>query len=305
MNKNKRGELTTQQIVLLIILIMSFVVILYFLFHLGFFSKSEIEICHHSVVLRGNSILSKSDVPLNCQRIYVCLTNDGTCEQMTNPTIVKVESKTEVYYALAEEMANCWWMFGEGQVDYIGGKALKVNYCSICTQLAFDDSILDDGNLKEDFEDGMLDKNDFYNYLASTPMEEEGETYAEYLLGTNDIGRIKSEVPDADSFGTMDLTKQQFVVMGIVSELGGFQKALGTGIITSVATIYTGLVGGAIVFFAGQDVAEGIVGEFRPEIGALTREGDGIENEFMVPTLIEANSEEFKSLECKDVVTLT
>ena len=51
--KNKKGEMTTQQIVLLIILIASFAVILGFLFKLNFGAESEKDICHNSVVLRG------------------------------------------------------------------------------------------------------------------------------------------------------------------------------------------------------------------------------------------------------------
>ena len=161
---NKKGELTTQQIVILIVLIMSFVVILYFLFRLNFGESSEKEICHNSVVMKANPVLSKGDVSLNCQRTYICLTKDGSCEAMTNPNIKKVESLPEIYKVLADEMADCWWMFGEGKVDYLQNKFLKENYCSICTQLAFDDSF------KEipDFDSGEINKDEFYDYLAIT-----------------------------------------------------------------------------------------------------------------------------------------
>ena len=54
----------------------------------------------------------------------------------------KVKTETEVYGILADEMADCWWMFGEGKVNYVG-KDLpeKQLYCSICSQLAFDNSL--------------------------------------------------------------------------------------------------------------------------------------------------------------------
>ncbi len=299
--KNKKGELTTQQIVLLIILIMSFVVILYFLIGLNIGETSEKEICHNSVVMKGNPVLSKGDVSLNCQRTYVCLTKDGSCEQMTNPNIRKVESKSEVYRVLADEMADCWWMFGEGKVDYIGGKFTEVNYCSICTQLAFDDSIKE---IPEFEESKKIDKDDFYNYLANTPVSEGRETYAEYFLGTKDISKIKQEVQEADTFGTIDLDKHYFVMMGIVSELGGFQEAIGLGALSSIATIYTGLGGGIIVFLVAQEKSDEILEELRPEIGAIIVSGDGIDNEFMAPTIIEANSDKFKLLKCKDILTV-
>ncbi len=298
--ENKKGELTTQQIVLLIILIMSFVVILYFLIGLNIGETSEKEICHNSVVMKGNPILSKGDLSLNCKRTYVCLTKDGSCEQMTNPNIRKVEGKSEVYRVLADEMADCWWMFGEGKVDYVGNKAREANYCSICSQLAFDDSMQE----IEELDSGEISQDEFYEYLANTPMSEERETYSEYFFGTNDISKIKQEVQYADTFGKINLDKPYFVMMGITSEIGGFYKAIGIGALTSVATIYTGIVGGAIVFLVSQEKSDEILEELRPEIGALIVSGDGIDNDFMAPTIVEARAETFELLNCKDIVSL-
>src|SRR4030042_3079209 len=106
--KKKEGEITTQQIVLLIILLVSFIVILFFIFRLNIGKTSASEICHNSVVMRSNPI-SKDAIPLRCVRQYICLTKDGECASMTKPEIIKVESKEEIYQALAEQMANCWW----------------------------------------------------------------------------------------------------------------------------------------------------------------------------------------------------
>ena len=50
---NTRAELTTQQIVGLIILIISFVIILYFIFALNLGETTDKEICHNSVALRA------------------------------------------------------------------------------------------------------------------------------------------------------------------------------------------------------------------------------------------------------------
>ena len=40
-----------------------------------------------------------------------------------------------------------------------------------------------------------------------------------------------------------------------------------------------------------------------PEIAALTVEGEGIDNKFMIPTIVEANSDRFKALDCEDILT--
>ena len=308
--KNKRGELTTQQIVILIVLIMSFVVILYFLFRLNLGESSEKEICHNSVVMKGNPVLSKGDVPLNCKRTYICLSKDGSCEAMTNPNIKKVETLPEIYKVLADEMADCWWMFGEGKVKYVKDKLLQNNYCSICTQLAFDDSINDS---VEGIEGGEISQDDFYKYLSETPMSEGGETYTEYFFGTNNIPGLKADISGhedniegATTFGTISIDEQYFVATGIVSEVGKTWKILGAGLGVLAIISPLGWVVGAIVITSGAaavTAGDEISEFFKPKIVAILVEGDGVENYFMAPTIIEARSETFNVLNCKDIMS--
>lgn len=312
LKKSKKAELTTQQIVILIVLVMSFVVILYFLFRLNLGETSEKEICHNSVVMKGNPVLSKGEVPLNCQRTYVCITKDGSCETMTNPNIKKVETLPEIYRVLADEMADCWWMFGEGKVKYVKGKLLEWHYCSICTQLAFDDSIDNDF---EGIEEGKIDQDDFYDYLTETSMSEGGETYTEYFFGTNDIPGFKADIgghenntEGATTFGTINLDEQYFVTTGIISEVGKTWKILGAGLGVLAIISPLGWVVGAIVITSGAaaaTVGEDVAEFFKPRIVAILVEGDGVENYFMVPTIIETRSETFGLLNCKDILTLT
>ena len=311
LKKSKKGELTTQQIVLLIILIMSFIVILYFLIKLNVGPSGEKEICHNSVVMKGNPVLSKGDISLNCQRTYVCLTKDGSCEQMTNPNIKEVETFEETYRVLADEMADCWWMFGEGKVDYVGDKLKQDNYCSICSQVAFDDSI------KEipEFSSGKINQDEFYDYLAKTPVSEGNINYAEYFFGTNDITALKADVLNSKNnskgigtFGTINLNEHYFVMMGITSEIGKTYKLIGIGVIVLAFLTPVGWVGGAIIAGTGAGVVvagEDIASLFEPKIAAVMVEGDGVKNGFMAPTIIEARAEAFDLLNCRDIVSLT
>ena len=306
LKKSKKGELTTQQIILLIVVIISFVVILYFLFRLNIAGSSEKEICHNSVVMRGNPVLSKGDISLNCQRTYICLTKDGSCDAMTNPDIKKVgDDPDETYKVLADEMADCWWMFGEGKVDYLRDKALDRNYCSTCTQIAFDESM----NEIEEFNSGKISKDELYDYLARTQMSENQETYAEYLFGSNNITGLKHQMlleTGIGTFGFINLGAQYFVVMGIISQSGKFYKIAGAAVIlVAIAVggpviITGGILAGATSYTYGDDIFEIL----EPEILALIVKGDGVENDFMVPTIIEANSDKFKLLDCKDILTL-
>lgn len=307
-NNLNKGEITTQQIVLLIILIISFIVILFLILRINLGGTTDSELCHNSVIMRANPV-SKEAIPLKCSRTYVCLSKDGSCESMTEPEVEKVRSKEEVYRVLAEEMADCWWMFGEGSIDYVGKDFFtKDNYCSICYQVGFDNSIKEIDGIGD-----SISKDDLYKYLADTKMPDKDITYAEYFFGTKDLERLKrtalktedGESVGAATFGTIDLTKQHFVMTGITSELSGKIWKIAAGVVTGVTVgIFTGgvgygLIAGALLYGASEVAPE----VFQPEITAIIVEGKGVDNTFMAPTIQEANSNSLKKLDCYDVVT--
>src|SRR3989338_5863522 len=214
--KNKGGELSTQQIVLIIILIASFLVIFFFLLRLGIGEKSEEQLCHNSVLQKASVF---SEAPLQCYRNYICITKDGSCEELVKPEKIKVKSLDEVYGALANEMADCWWMFGEGKVDYAGEDFTKNNYCSICSQIYFDNSL---ENI-EGVEDKKISKDELYDYLIKNDYSKD-QTYSQYLLGTNDLGGLKKQIIENENnaekiwtFGEIEIGKQYFNVIGIIS----------------------------------------------------------------------------------------
>jgi hypothetical protein len=308
----KKGEITTQQIVLLIILLVSFIIILFLLLRLNLGKESDSDICHNSVVMRGNSVLPADAVPLKCSRTYICITKDGSCESMTKPEIIKVSTKDEVYSALAEQMANCWWMFGEGKVDYIGKDFfIRDNYCSICSQIAFDDSLreIKDEEGNSLFIEDKISEDEFYNYLSVTPIPDKGMNYAQYLFGTNDVNRLNTQPLKgedgteivAGTFGTMDLNKKYFVLMGITSEIAGEKWKIVAGVGVAAAGFF---IPGPGWTLAGSILGTLII-NFGTEIGAIIVPGNGIKNNFMAPTIQEANSESLKKLNCYEIVTST
>lgn len=309
----KKGEITTQQIVLLIILIVSFIVILLLIVGFDFFAQSDKEICHNSVVLRGTK-LPDAVTPLDCSREYICISEDGSCEKMIKPDMIKVKTKEDVYSVLAEEMADCWWMFGEGKINYVDPAWKKKNYCSICTQLVLDNSL-------ENIEgiDGKINQDDFYAYLSKTNMPDKEESYALYLFGGEDVERLKRDLArragQEVTFGEIEFGKPYFIVMGITSEVNRYTWYLGGAVLGGVAVIgaATAGLGAATVFtiLAGDVVGGVVIGEggvqisdlLSPKIGAVVVDGDGINNKFMVPTIQEATSNEFKLLSCDEIIT--
>ena len=174
--KNKNGEITTQQIVMLIILITSFVVILFFFFRLNLGEVSNKEICHNSVVLKGKSITGFGK--LDCKTNYLCISGGEKCEGINPTQTIKVDSdnKNETMKAIADEMVDCWWQFGEGKVDY-EGEDWEGYHCAVCSSVKFDEK------LKEN----KISYKDLFEYLEKTK-KSESQTYLQYLFGV-----LKSE----------------------------------------------------------------------------------------------------------------
>ena len=298
----KKAELSTQQIVLIIILITSFIVILFFLFRLNIGEKSEEQLCHNSVLQKASVF---SEAPLQCYRNYICITKDGSCEELVEPEKIKVKSLDEVYETLANEMADCWWTFGEGKVDYAGDDLTKNNYCSICSQIYFDDSL----ESLEGVGDKKISKDELYDYLTKNNYSND-QTYSQYLLGTNDLSLLKSQ----GSFGNIEIGKQYFNVMGITSSVGwvewsGVGAGLGSVVIGAVWALSgpPGWIAGGLIISTGAIIG-GVGGTqvfeaSESEIGAIVVDGRGIDNKFMIPTL--QDPDKFKALNCEEILTYT
>jgi len=170
----KKAELTTQQIVVLIVLLVSFIILLLFLFKLNFQELSEKEICQSSIQLNSKAtVFGKIDCKIN----YLCISGGGECKSFTSKKIANIDlkdketAKKEIMKILAEEMADCWWMFGEGKVDYIGTGAFDQRACAVCSEIAFDEKIIFSGL-------GVISYKEFYEFLNK---EKRGTTQKTYL----------------------------------------------------------------------------------------------------------------------------
>jgi hypothetical protein len=275
--KIKRGELTTQQIVGLIILITSFAVILFFFFRLNLGETTNKEICHNSVVLAGKGTLSKIATgggSLDCRTSYVCISGGGKCEGINptetkkinmNPKLVKDKSKDDlikeqVMKAIADEMVDCWWMFGEGKIDYIGGTSFTgEKSCSICSMVVFDKNI----------ENQEISYNYFYNYLRTTK-KDNSKTYLNYLFGVDDVDGLGKGYLSNE----FDFSKEYFISTALGKE----------SVFESYWTI-PGLSIKTIKYFTKDGK------EIDSKVGALP------------PTILEAKKENYKKIDCNEFIT--
>lgn len=283
----KKAEITTQQIVMLIILIASFIVILFFVFQLGLGKTTDKEVCHNSVVTRSSSVLPEDTIPLNCKTHYICITEDGSCEGIVGADSERVDTADDVYEVLATEMADCWWMFGEGKLNYVGKEFESDLYCSICSQISFDDS------LNKIFENDEIDQKTFYEYLGNKKISDKGINYLNYLFGVNSISEMENILKQSNSeFGKIGFGDHYYVVMGIYSDVGAENWAIAGG---AVGLVFGGPVGMII---------GGVIGGVAAPILGTVRRGTDSGHDVLSPTIIKANSEDFSKLKCKDIKTL-
>jgi hypothetical protein len=198
--KNEKGELTTQQIAILIITITSFVIILFLLFRLNLGETSDKQVCHNSVVLKSKGSLGEK---LDCKTNYVCISGGGKCEADSSINIKidlnKQTAREDIMKAIADEMADCWWMFGEGKLNYIGEDFGGKTSCAICSVINFDDKIIDLISEKS----FMITYREFYEYLNSVK-KDDAQTYFTYLYKSYDVNKFQEDI----SYLKIDLDKE-------------------------------------------------------------------------------------------------
>jgi len=290
MIKSKKAEMTTKQIVILIVLITSFAIILFFLFRLNLGEESDKQLCYNSVMNRANKMVPTDTVALNCKRSYVCITKKDDCG-LIDPVKIKVKTKEDVYEALANQLSDCWWMFGQGKVKYAGKDLAPSLYCSLCSQITFDNSVQDI------FGGKTFDSKEFYQYMSKNKVDSQSsQTYNEYLYNTNDLSLISG----GQNYKKIDLESEYYSLMGVFSEVDtitwvGIGVAAGTvGLI--LAPISIGLVGALVIGGGAGGTATYFLA---PVLEGLSGQ------QFIPPSLIKVNSQEFTNLSCSEITTFS
>lgn len=228
---NKKGELTTQQLVTIIVLIISFVVLLFLIFRLNLGETTTKEICHNSVAMMGQNIFKTGS--LDCKTSYVCISGGGKCEDFNPSTTIDIDMKQEepevendIMEAVAEEMADCWWMFGEGKVNYVGeidlSKVTGKKACALCSIIAFDKEI--QVFSEENTEEKTVGS--FYEFLR-TNEREKGKSYLYYLTNSNTYDENNPAYSK-----NFDRSIQYVIITG-VSEQGAL-KSIGNFLLGSI-----------------------------------------------------------------------
>ncbi len=201
----KRGEITSTQIIGIVISIIGLVIIVVFLGIIfnGYDSSADMEACRLSILTRATApTIAQANVPLKCSTQKICVTDKlfgGECEQFAgedNVVTVKVngddiDKAKQIEKIMAENMYTCWSMTGQGKLDLFGKATNLVGFgdadstCIICSRVALDDQISNE-TLKLIDLDTYLEN----NYI---PLQGSSLTYVEAFTnrGANSFGSAR------------------------------------------------------------------------------------------------------------------
>ncbi len=165
-NKKMKKAVMREQLIPIIVIIVSAAIIIFFLMKFQFQKMSEKEACRQSVVLRANALIrgteaiSEGLIPLNCKTDYI---------------EIKTSDEEAIKKEIADAMYECWYMLGEGRLNFIVGDPNKA-YCLICSVISF----------SEETQKKVPVINDFITYLQTTIIPGKNITYLQYLASNLD-----------------------------------------------------------------------------------------------------------------------
>ncbi|MDP1728718.1 MAG: hypothetical protein Q8L27_00760 [archaeon] len=195
--KNNKAEISVTTLITVIILVLSFVIILFLWYQFFWEGNIDRETCHTSVILK-KTIPDKSfilgggkivELPLRCKTEKICLTsgfNDKGCSDIGSKyQKISVSTEEDIIEIIADNLVACWGMMGESRDAAIFSRELKLVGSSkgvICSIIDFSP------DTKSKIE--TLDYKKFNDYLYKNKFSDGTQTYAEFLLGSrNSIGK--------------------------------------------------------------------------------------------------------------------
>lgn len=222
---NFKKGMALNEIVVLILIIASFLVILFFIVKLNLGGIGKDEVCRNSVILAGKNSASRNLLPtLNCRSEKVCISKGDKCDSFSYDKKIDLKSfdsddlQKELFTVLAEEMADCWFMFGEGKIEYLGiSKGAFSTACGICDKIKFSPQLIIDLGDKS-----SVSISDFSKFLSNNILEKKNINYNLYLYSENDFCELdslfKCSQPSNNLF--FSASKIYLIVTGINPESG-------------------------------------------------------------------------------------
>jgi hypothetical protein len=188
----RRGELSSAQIITLVLAIAGFLIVLAFIYGFEGSTTTDTDICKLSVVGRATTseVLAGSGayIPLKCTTGKICITgsSSGECNQFAGEKNVQfvrlsggLSQEKEIIESIsAQTMYDCWNMMGQGKLDLVSTYAKQLGWsqgqstCVICTRVALADDVP-----KELLDPKSSNSIDMNTYLATHQVPGSDKTY--------------------------------------------------------------------------------------------------------------------------------
>lgn len=310
MTFQKKGELTSEQIVTIVILIVSFSVILLFFLVFGFKSEITKETCRNSVVLRGSTPLGKETVRLQCKTQEVCITMGKNCGvERADVEVLKVKNKDDLLNHLADLMYDCWWQMGGGKINY-APSGWRGQYCVMCDVITFDDSIKNNPSLNK------ITLKELFVKLQEKKVPNGDANYLYYLYGFNSIGAA------LEAYGEKNEQFSGEILNSVLDFSQNSKYALVTAVESGASLPWTGSIAGAgalATAIVGAKTGAAVCTVVSPVVGTvICGVGGGViagtaaflissstnEAVFLSPMYLPFDQDNIKKLECKSFSSL-
>jgi len=197
------------------------------------------EVCRTSVIIRSNALTKgefKYEYPLKCETEYIK---------------IKTTDREKIKKCLADIMYDCWYMLGEGKINFFKQDPTLKRYtthCVICAVIEFDEKVQEEIpqiNLKE-----------LYEYLTNKKIPTKNITYWQYftlsenpttILEDKDFPYIYTNKKYAVIFGLAERSTLLGTVAGGAGGLIGVKTGAGIGALIGSIIPIGGTAAGAII----------------------------------------------------------
>ncbi len=221
----KKGELTSTQIVTIVLVIGGLIIGVLFL-ALFFEDRPDREVCRLSIIERASAPIAKGEIPLKCTTEKICIVSEkkNDCKEFagednvrkvvldiptgatTNDDIKRDAAAKKIAEETANAMFDCWKMTGEGKLDIFEGGPLvseipnpfddKIQFerikpkCIVCSRVVLgEDVFAKEKGVKENGKDNkFLEKIDVNKYIANELVPGNSITYLQAFTGDDVSG---------------------------------------------------------------------------------------------------------------------
>ena len=212
---SKRGEITSEQLISLVLVAVGFIIVLAFFTQLGTKDYTSDQLCKFSVLSRATADEVKtgagSFLPLQCTTNKICIVagKDGKCPQFAGEKDVSyvylpsfadgkdasfTQAANEISRVNAETLYNCWNNMGQGKLDLFNSVPASVGFapgdkstCVICTRVVLADDVIDE----------VIERVNVQQYMKSNTVPGTDKTYLQALSG-DDSTNTYSKIEDSN-----------------------------------------------------------------------------------------------------------